>query len=171
MTAEAKSGVPWEDDADDLILKLRSQRWTRDYGEGCEELRRLFDLQVQAKNAKTLLGYDEGDLLDNVTRYKKYAESEIALRDRKAKMGMDYIERLQAENAKLRSALEGWVKYFQADVPMTAEGLEEQGDAFTHCWFETEKAISEQGLIKAAAEVLAEPAGLDATKKVDSGEQ
>lgn len=49
---------------------------------------------------------------------------------------------LSAENARLRSALEGWVKYFQADVPMTSDAMEEQGEAFTHCWFETQKALS-----------------------------
>ena len=49
---------------------------------------------------------------------------------------------LSAENAKLRVALEGWVKYFQRDVPITADAAEAQGEEFTHCWFETEKALS-----------------------------
>lgn len=50
--------------------------------------------------------------------------------------------KLCAENARLRAALEGWVKYFQADIPMTADAQEAQGEEFTRCWFDTQSALS-----------------------------
>lgn len=36
-------------------------------------------LRAQAEACRKILGYDDGDLLDNVTRYKAYAEHEIQL--------------------------------------------------------------------------------------------
>lgn len=89
-------------DIADVIRDLvkRDEQWNEKWkiaaetnGSSCGE---ILKLQAQADECRKLLGYDDGDLLDNVTRYKKYAESEIALRDEKAKMGIAYIEKLQA---------------------------------------------------------------------------
>jgi len=44
--------------------------------------------------------------------------------------------------SELTSALKNWINYFQADVPKTAESSQEQGDAFTQYWFETEQALT-----------------------------
>lgn len=61
-------------------------------------------------------------------------------------VGMGGLEKdyaaLSAENARLRAALEGWVKYFQTDVPRNADDSEAQGEEFTRCWFETKKVLS-----------------------------
>lgn len=54
-------------------------------------------LEKQSEECRKILGYDDGDPLDNVTRYKKYAESEIALRDRKAKAGLEYCQALEKQ--------------------------------------------------------------------------
>lgn len=52
------------------------------------------------------------------------------------------VTEMSDQNRKLRAALEGWRQYFQRDTPMTAEAAEAQGEEFTKCWFETEKALS-----------------------------
>jgi len=44
--------------------------------------------------------------------------------------------------SELTSALKNWINYFQADVPITAQTSQEQGDLFTQYWFETEQALS-----------------------------
>lgn len=44
---------------------------------------------------------------------------------------------------KLKAALIGWRNYFQADIPMTGEEMEKQGEQFTQCWTEAEHLLSE----------------------------
>lgn len=74
---------------------------------------------------------------------------EHAYRKQKRELGLapapgsvNELQLLKDENKALRAALEGWRKYFQNDAPMTADAMEEQGEMFTHCWFEMEQALS-----------------------------
>jgi len=47
-----------------------------------------------------------------------------------------------------REALEKWKAYFQANIPNTAEQMEEQGEQFTEAWFSTDRALYQIQAVK-----------------------
>lgn len=57
-------------------LQKEVERWSALLHERTDEFNRLKD---QAEACRKILGYDDGDLLDNVTRYHAYTTHEIEL--------------------------------------------------------------------------------------------
>lgn len=53
------------------------------------------------------------------------------------------INKYAAQNDRLREALQNWIKYFQADIPTTADTHEAQAEDFTKYWFTTQEALSQ----------------------------
>lgn len=71
----------WCDFARDLERRLVEANWLeRERNQTANVFMvQVKNLQAEIHQCKLLLGYDDGDLLDNVTRFKTYADGEIAL--------------------------------------------------------------------------------------------
>lgn len=58
---------------------------------------RFYELTAQEEACQKLLGYEDGTLLENIARYKRYMESELHHANRGREGLMAYCEKLQEQ--------------------------------------------------------------------------